>query len=99
MEIVLGSLLGIVLWFFARYGIGGFYTIGPNERAVLCTFGRAQRLGDETTSSDPISERLSPEERERYDYPQVKVIGPGFHWKLPWQSLHRASIATSTVSI
>jgi regulator of protease activity HflC (stomatin/prohibitin superfamily) len=99
MDIVLGILLGFVVWFFARYGVGGFYTIGPNERAVLCTFGRAQRLGDETTISDPIAERLNPEEKQRYAYPQVRVVQPGFHWKLPWQTLHRASIATSTVSI
>jgi regulator of protease activity HflC (stomatin/prohibitin superfamily) len=99
MDTLLGFTLGIFLWFFARYGIGGFFSIKPNERAVLCTFGRAQRLGNETTASDPISERLSPEERERYAYPIVKVIGPGIHWKLPWQSLHRASIATVTVSI
>ena len=99
MDIVLGVFLGIVLWFFARYGLGGFYTIGPNERAVLCTFGRAQRLDDETTLSDPIAEKLNDDERQRYEYPQVRVVAPGFHWKLPWQTLHRASIATSTVSI
>jgi regulator of protease activity HflC (stomatin/prohibitin superfamily) len=99
MELVLGALFGIVLWFFARYGLGGFYTIGPNERAVLCTFGRAQRIEGETTLSDPVAEKLTPEERERYAYPQVRVVAPGFHWKLPWQTLHRASIATSTVSI
>jgi regulator of protease activity HflC (stomatin/prohibitin superfamily) len=99
MEIILGALVGLVLWFFARYGLGGFYTIGPNERAVLCTFGRAQRLEDETTLSDPIAEKLNPEERQRYEYPQVRVIGPGFYWKLPWQTLHRTSIATSTVNI
>jgi regulator of protease activity HflC (stomatin/prohibitin superfamily) len=99
MDLVLGVLIGVVLWFFARYGIGGFYTIGPNERAVLCTFGRAQRLQDETTLSDPIAEKLTPEEKQRYEYPQVRVVGPGFYWKLPWQTLHRTSIATSTVSI
>jgi regulator of protease activity HflC (stomatin/prohibitin superfamily) len=99
MELVLGFVVGFVFWFFARYGVGGFYTIGPNERAVLCTFGRAQRIDDETTLSDPIAEQLTPEERQRYAYPQVRVIGPGFHWKLPWQTLHRASIATQTVSI
>ncbi len=99
MDIVLGVLLGSILWFFARYGLGGFYTIGPNERAVLCTFGRAQRLGEETTLSDPVAEKLNDDEKQRYDYPQVRVIGPGFHWKLPWQTLHRTSIATSTVSI
>lgn len=91
--------MGLILWFFARYGVGGFYTVGPNERAVLCTFGRAQRLGEESTLRDPLAESLTAEERQRYCYPLVRVIGPGFHWKLPWQTLHRASIATSTVSI
>jgi regulator of protease activity HflC (stomatin/prohibitin superfamily) len=99
MDIVLGVFLGALLWFFARYGLGGFYTIGPNERAVLCTFGRAQRLQDETTLSDPIAEKLNDDEKQRYEYPQVRVVAPGFHWKLPWQTLHRASMATSTVSI
>jgi regulator of protease activity HflC (stomatin/prohibitin superfamily) len=99
MEIALGVILGVACWFFARYGLGGFYTIGPNERAVLCTFGRAQRLEDATTLSDPIAEKLTPEEQQRYAYPVVRVVGPGFHWKLPWQTLHRTSVATSTVSI
>ena len=99
MDIVLGVFFGVVFWFFARYGIGGFYTVGPNERAVLCTFGRAQRLEDQTTLADPLAEKLTEEEKQRYEYPQVRVVGPGFHWKLPWQALHRASVATSTVSI
>jgi regulator of protease activity HflC (stomatin/prohibitin superfamily) len=99
MEMLLGFLIGMTLWFFARYGIGGFYTVGPNERAVLCTFGRAQRLSNQTTLDDPITSNLEGEERSRYVYPQVRVVAPGFYWKLPWQSLHRASIATSTVSI
>ena len=99
MDILFGIGFGLVLWFFARYGLGGFYTIGPNERAVLCTFGRAQRLADQTTLEDPVSTTLDADERQRYVYPQVRVVGPGFYWKAPWQSLHRASIATSTVSI
>src|SRR5512133_2071042 len=99
MEIPIGILVGLIFWFFTRYGVGGFYTIGPNERAVLCTFGRAQRLGQQTTLDDPLSDTLNPEERERYVYPQVQVVGPGFYWQLPWQSLHRAPIATATVSI
>jgi regulator of protease activity HflC (stomatin/prohibitin superfamily) len=99
MDVVLGVMVGFFLWFVARYALGGFYTIGPNERAVLCTFGRAQRLGELSTLSDPQASHLAKDERERYDYPQVRVVGPGFYWKLPWQTLHRASIATSTVSI
>jgi regulator of protease activity HflC (stomatin/prohibitin superfamily) len=99
MDVLLGVTLGIFFWFIARYAIGGFYTVGPNERAVLCTFGRAQRLGELTTLADPLASHLAADERERYNYPQVRVIGPGFYWKAPWQSLHRASIATATVSI
>ena len=95
-----GIFAGFLVWFIVRYGLGGFYTIGPNERAVLTTFGRAQRLGERSTSEDPaLMQVLRPEERERYRYPQVRVVGPGFYWKFPWQGLHKVSIATTTVSI
>lgn len=94
-----GILFGFFAWFVARYALGGFYTIGPNERAVIATFGRAQRLGDATTLDSPVAVALSPDERQRYAYPQVRVVGPGFYWKLPWQTVHKASIATETVSI
>lgn len=99
MGTLFGLVFGFFAWFVARYGLGGFYTIGPNERAVLCTFGKAQRVGTATTLDDPISVGLREGERSRYVYPQVRVVSPGFYWKLPWQTLHKASIATSTVSI
>lgn len=99
MGTLLGMLFGFVVWFFVRYGLGGFYTIGPSERAVLTTFGRAQRLGAQTTLQDAVSAGLRPDERSRYAYPQVRVITPGFYWKFPWQQVHRASIATATASI
>lgn len=98
-EILLAFPLGFIAWFVTRYGLFGFYTIGPNERAVVTTFGRAQRVGTATTLEDPISEPLRPDERERYRYPQVHVVGPGFYWKLPWQRVHKVSVATVTVSI
>jgi regulator of protease activity HflC (stomatin/prohibitin superfamily) len=98
-EVLVAFPLGFIIWFFTRYGLFGFYTIGPNERAVITTFGRAQRVGESTTLQDPISETLRPDERQRYDYPQVRVVGPGFYWKLPWQRVHKVSIATVTVSI
>lgn len=97
-ELIVGLPLGFLLWFVFRYGLLGFYTIGPNERAVLTTFGRAQRLG-QSTLEDPMVQALRPDERDRYAYPQVHVIGPGFYWKLPWQKVHKVSIATVTVSI
>ena len=98
VEILIGIPFGFLLWFFVRYGVLGFYTIGPNERAVISTFGRAQRTG-QSTLEDPMAETLRPDERERYAYPQVRVIGPGFYWKLPWQTAHKVSVATNTVSI
>jgi len=98
-EILVAFPLGFIIWFFTRYGLFGFYTIGPNERAVLTTFGRAQRVGNATTLQDPIAETLRADERQRYEYPQVRVVGPGFYWKLPWQRVHKVSIATVTVSI
>jgi regulator of protease activity HflC (stomatin/prohibitin superfamily) len=97
-EVLLGLPVGFLLWFFVRYGALGFYTVGPNERALLTTFGRAQRLGS-STLEDPIAQTLRHDERDRYAYPQVRVIQPGFYWKLPWQRVHKVSIATVTVSI
>ena len=100
MSALTGIFAGFLVWFVVRYGLGGFYTIGPNERAVLTTFGRAQRLGTHSTSEDAaLMQVLRPEERERYRYPQVRVVGPGFYWKFPWQGLNKVSIATTTVSI
>jgi regulator of protease activity HflC (stomatin/prohibitin superfamily) len=99
MGVIAGLMFGFLLWFVFRYGIGGFYTVGPSERAVLTTFGRAARLGERTTLQDAVSEALRPDERERYAYPQVHVTRPGFYWKFPWQEVHRASVATSTASI
>ncbi len=97
-EVIVGLPVGFLLWFIVRYGVLGFYTVGPNERGVLTTFGRAQRLGS-STLEDPMAQALRPDERERYGYPQVHVMGPGFYWKLPWQRVHKVSIATVTVSI
>ncbi len=98
-EGILGIVLGLMAWFLIRHGLFGFFTIGPNERAVLTTFGRAQRLGDATTIDDPLGSSMPAEERERYAVPQVRVIMPGFHWKLPWQQVYKVNLATVTVSI
>ena len=96
LEVLFGVPIGFLLWFFVRYGVGGFYTVGPNERAVISTFGRAQRTGG-STLEEPIGMTLRADERERYAYPQVRVIGPGFYWKLPWQDARKVSVATNTV--
>ena len=99
-SVTAGILLGIVLWFFVRYVLSGFYTVDQNERAVKTSFGKAQRLGDLTTLDDPISDPLNKKDRERYEYPQVVVIMPGgpyFRW--PWQQVHKVSVATETINM
>lgn len=92
-------LLGVVLWFVLRCLISGFYTVDQNERAIVTTFGRAPRIGNATTANDPISADLSPDEKDRYDYPRVAITPPGLHFKFPWQKVYKVTIATQTVSI
>lgn len=99
METFVGCVLGFLAWFLVKYLIAGFFTVDQNERAVITSFGRAQRFGNATTLDDPISETLVKDERERYAYPLVRVIQPGFHWKWPWQRVHKVSIATSTTNM
>ena len=100
MSIILGIICGFLIWFFVRYLLGGFYTVNQNERAVKTSFGRAQRIGaDRTTLDDPISESLRADERERYVYPQVRVIEPdGPYLKMPWEQIHKISVATQTLT-
>ena len=53
-----------------------------------------------STLDDPFAEYLRPEERERYDYPQVRVIpagGPYFKW--PWERIYKTTIATQTANM
>ena len=90
---------GVLAWFFVRYVLTGFYIIDQNQRAVVTSFGRAQRMGTATTLDLPISESLAEEEKARYACPQVRVVQPGFYWKWPWQRVHRVSIATGTLNM
>ena len=98
--ILVGVLLGIAAWFLVRYVLAGFYTVDQNERAVKTVFGRAQRVGTATTLDDPISEALVGDERERYVFPQVRVIPPGGpYFRLPWERIHKVSVATETLNM
>jgi len=97
--IFLGMLLGVFAYIVLRALMMGFYTVAPNERAVLTSFGRAQRINGSTLDT-PLAEDLPESDRERYDYPQLRVIGPGgpyFRW--PWQRVNKVNIAIATASI
>jgi regulator of protease activity HflC (stomatin/prohibitin superfamily) len=100
MSISFGVVVGAVAWFLVRYLLAGLYTVDQNERAVKTVFGRAQRLSEGSTLDDPIAQGLRPDERERYTYPQLRVIQPGgpyFRW--PWERVHKVSIATRTLNM
>jgi regulator of protease activity HflC (stomatin/prohibitin superfamily) len=101
MPALIGFLLGFLAWMVLRILLMGVYTVDQNERAVKVRFGRAVRVpGGKTTLEDPIAEALRPEERSRYTYPQVRVIPPGGpYFKMPWESIRKVSIATTTVNM
>ena len=100
MSIILGFMIGVVVWFLTRYLVGGLYTVDQNERAVKTSFGRADRIPGQTTLNDPISEHLQENERDRYSYPQVRVIPPGGpYFKWPWEKVYKVSVATQTLSM
>lgn len=100
MGTLLGIFLGAIAYLLARSIPTGFFTVEQNERAVITTFGRAERIGDLTTLDDPVSEALPEEDKKRYIYPQVKVIGPGGpYFKWPWQEVHKVSVAIETINI
>lgn len=97
--IAAGLFFGFVLWFLVRYLAAGVYTVNQGERAVKTSFGRAQRIGG-STLDDPMSSGLNPEERERYNYPQLRVIQPGGpYFKWPWERVYKVPIATQTISM
>ena len=99
MSVSFGIVAGFVAWFIVRYLLAGLYTVDQNERAVKTVLGRAQRLR-ETTLDDPIASGLRPDERERYRYPQMRVIQPGGpYFKWPWERVHKVSIATRTLNM
>lgn len=100
MGALLGTVFGFIAWFLVRYLLSGLYTVNQNERAVKTSFGRAERLSDAPAPDDPVFERLRPDERERYRYPQVRVIMPGGpYFKWPWERVYKVTVATQTMNM
>ena len=89
-------LVGLAGYLIYRIILGGFYTVKPDERAVITSLGRAVRLRGEM----PVDDSLDAEERERYRFPRLRVIGPGGpYFKWPWQEVHKVSVATQAIDL
>jgi regulator of protease activity HflC (stomatin/prohibitin superfamily) len=98
-DIGVGVFLGLLIWFVIRHVLGGFFTVDQNERAVITSFGRAQRVLGATTAYE-VGAGMRDSEKERYDYPQLRVIQPGGpYFKWPWQKVHKVSVATRTINM
>lgn len=69
---VFAFLAGLLVYVVIKVFVRALYTVKPNERAVLTSFGRAVRLADQWVENDSLNE----DERERYRFPQLRVIGP-----------------------
>jgi len=94
-----GIIAGVFLYLAVRVVLAGFFTVQQNERAVLSSFGRAERIEGRTSLDSPVSEHLNEEQRERYRYPMLRVIGPGGpYFKWPWQRVHKVDVAIQTVN-
>jgi len=99
MSFFLSFACGLVVYAFFRVIATGFYIIRPDQRGVLTSFGRTERLpgGAMHKADEP---NLSPDERQRYQYPQVRVIPPGGpYFKWPWQVIHKVSVATQAIDL
>jgi regulator of protease activity HflC (stomatin/prohibitin superfamily) len=100
MEILIGAVAGVLGFLFCYCLLGGVYTINQNERAVVTNFGKAERIGNATSLNLPMAESLRPEEKERYVYPQIHVIGPGGPYlRMPWQRLFKTSVSIQTLNV
>jgi regulator of protease activity HflC (stomatin/prohibitin superfamily) len=102
MSYLFGAFVGFVAWFLINYLVAGLFTVDQNERAVKTSFGRAVRVeGGRTTLDDPeLAATLTPDEHERYNYPQLRVIPPGGpYFKWPWERVYKVTVATQSVNI
>lgn len=92
-----GFLAGFLLYVIYKIVYRGFYVVNQNERAVKTIFGRAKRVNGTTATDEALSEQLTDEQKERYNFPLLEVIQPGGpYFKWPWEKIHKVSVATNT---
>jgi regulator of protease activity HflC (stomatin/prohibitin superfamily) len=100
-----GVFLGVMMYIALKM-YSCFYTVGPNERAVVVQFGRADCVESSrgNMERDDFSRTSSSNSdiggrSDLYNYPKLNVIGPGLHVCMPWQHVEIVSVATQTANI
>ncbi len=101
MPLMTAVIIGFCIYLFIRVVLTGFYVVEQNERAVKTVFGKADCLQGVSTLDIPdFAKSLSDEEKERYRFPQLKVIPPGGpYFKFPWEEIRKVSVATQLIDI
>ena len=49
-------IIGLAIYAFLRVLVTGFYTVKPDERAVVTTFGKANRLPGKPAPDEVLSD-------------------------------------------
>jgi regulator of protease activity HflC (stomatin/prohibitin superfamily) len=89
-------LAGVLAFIVFKVFVRGFYTVKPDERAVVTSFGRAQRIGNAQVTDPSLDE----DEQARYQFPVVRTVAPGGpYFKWPWQDVHKVSVATRSLPL
>jgi len=57
VEVIIGGFMGVAAYAFFKCIVSGFYTVKPNERAVITTLGKASRLNTVADNSTLTSGR------------------------------------------
>ena len=98
---VFAFLLGVFFYVTAKVLIGCLYTVRPDQRAVVTSFGAVETMPrSDSAAPQTDDELMTRDEKERYEYPQVRVVGPGGpYFKMPWQQAHKVSVATHAVDL
>ena len=89
MELIIGIVIGVALWTISTM----FYVIQPDQRAVKSIFGKAVRM------TNHVDMGLKDAEAKWYWYPNLKVIQPGLHIKMPWEKIHKVNVSTQVMNI
>ena len=98
--VAIGAAVGVGFYIFIKYLLGGTFTVNENERVVLVSFGRASRIRAPLISETKLGEAISDGEKDFFDFPQLKVYGPGGpYFKFPWQTIERVNVSIQTVNI